>query len=35
MIQLQVKLQKTVELTYLKANKQQTKYYLTYLQVSK
>ena len=34
-MQLQVKLQKTAEIMYLEANKNQTKYLLTYLQVSK
>ena len=34
-IQLELKLQKTVELTYLEANKQQTTYHLTYSEVSK
>ena len=29
-MQLQVKLQKTAEITYLEASKQQTKYHLTY-----
>ena len=32
-MQLQVKLQKTVEKTYLEANKKQTRYRLTYLGV--
>ena len=34
-MQLQAKLQKTAGKTYLKANKQQTRYRLTYLEVSK
>ena len=34
-MQLQAKLQKTAGKTYLEANKQQTKYRLTYLEVSK
>ena len=33
--QLQIKLQKTKEVTYLKANKQQTRYRLTYLKVGR
>ena len=32
---LQVKLQKTAQVSYLKANKQQTRYRLAYLEVSK
>ena len=34
-MQLQLKLQKTAEITYLKAKKQQTRYRVTYLEVSK
>ena len=34
-MQLQVKLQTTGDIMYLEANKNQTKYLLTYLQVSK
>ena len=34
-MQLEVKLQKTAEITYLEAYKQQTRYRLTYLEVSK
>ena len=34
-MKLQVKLQKAVEIMYLDANKQQTIYRLTYLEVSK
>ena len=34
-MELQVKLQKTAEITYLEANKQQARYRLTYLEVSK
>ena len=35
MIKLQVKLQKTAEVTYLEANKQQGRYHLTYLELPK
>ena len=34
-MQLQVKLQKAAELTYLEAKKQQTRYRLTYFEFSK
>ena len=34
-MQLQVELQKTQEITYLEVNKQETRYRLTYLDVSK
>ena len=34
-MQLQVKLQKTAEITYLEENKQETRCDLTYLEVSK
>ena len=35
MMQLQIKLQKTAEIKYLEGNKQQTRYCLTYLEISK
>ena len=35
LLQLQVKVKKIAELTYLEANKQQTKYRLTYLESCK
>ena len=34
-MQLQIKLQKTKEITYFNANKQQTRYHLTYLKKEK
>ena len=34
-MQLQVKLQKTAQIAYLEANKQETRYRLTYSEVSK
>ena len=34
-MQLQIKLQKPAEITYLEVNKQQTKYRLTYLEIWK
>ena len=34
-MQLQVKLQKTVQITYLEEKKQQTRYRVTYLESSK
>ena len=34
-MQLQVKVQKTGEIRYLEANKEETRYHLTYLEVSK
>ena len=34
-MELQLKLKKTEEITYLESKKQQTRYHLTYLEVSK